>query len=199
MKWETGFRLLSGILALLAAQAGFAQAFEAPAEIDYGGKLYKQASKQEKGGYGGLYEYTTDNETVDNWTRLITLHYRQGNVGGPIAWANAMKAAMDKETPKPNYSLEASGGHGYAEIIYEPDAKNADYELNVTKTFHLPACNGLVGLQYAIKRSKATPPAEANPKEFDHQQLLQFARQTHDMKAALQAFAWTPKCGKAPG
>jgi len=182
---------------LQAAQTVFGQTFEAPAEIDYGGKLYKQAFKQEKGGRG-LYEYTTDNETVDGWTHLITLQYKQGDTSDPLNWARTLKATLDKESPKPNYSLSVSGEHGYAQIIYEPDGKYSDYESNAIKSFHLPACGGLVVLQYAVKHSKETPPEGANPKDFVYQQVKRIALQSVEIEATLKAFAWMPKCGNMP-
>jgi hypothetical protein len=198
MKWNTSFRLLAGALVALAAQAGFAQAFVAPAQIEYDGKIYKQVTKQEKAEFGGLYEYTTGNEPIENWTSLITLLYKQGDPTDPATWRQAYMTVLATKGGAKTFYVEVNGEHVYGQIIHEPDAKNPDYEVDVNKSFHLPACGGLVSIMYGVKHPNETPPAGANPKDFEDQQFKRIGRESNEMMAALKASAWTPKCGKAP-
>jgi hypothetical protein len=189
-------RFLGGALVLLATQPCLAQNFQAPAAIDFGGSLYKQAHKEETEGRG-LYEYTTDGESIDASRRLLTLNYTPGNVSDPLTWAKAWIAKFDIESPKPNsyYFFRPKQEAAYAQIITRPDAKRPYYESSVWKSFHLPECGGLVVLQYAEKFPGRTRPPPADPKSDE--QLRETFPKNIEAAEILDAFAWQPTCGKA--
>jgi hypothetical protein len=60
------------IPSLIAAALTFA----APEQMAQAGHVYKQAYQQ-KANNGRAHEYTDNNESVQNWTRLVTLNTRR--------------------------------------------------------------------------------------------------------------------------
>jgi hypothetical protein len=190
-------RFLGGVLVLLATQPCLAQTFQAPATIDYGGRVFKQAVKAEKAEEDGrsVFEYTAGGDSAN--APVLTLDYTPGKVSDPLTWAKAWMAKFDKESPKPNsyYFFRPKQETAYAQIITRPDAKRPYYESSVWKSFHLPECGGLVVLQYAEKFPASTLPPPADPKSDE--QLREIFPKNIEAAEILDAFAWKPSCGKA--
>jgi hypothetical protein len=189
---STKFILFAQALCLsLFANAAAAQTLVAPASLQYDGQEYVLAFKQvAPDGSAALYEYTASGETVDNWTRLVSLNFQQGIKSTPLQWATAMKKTMDASKPVPHYSLSMDKSFGYAQVIYVPDSRIASYEANVHKAFTEEACGGIVVLQYAEKHPKGDDESAAGLR----QTLSGIAAKSKQDLAYISQYAWTPSC-----
>ncbi len=165
--------------------------FRVPEQIDEFGKTFRLSFTS---GKGGLYEYTTEGETVDNWSTLITITYAKGVVVTPMEWAKSFAKSAARETP--HYSVWIDDGRGYAKVIYEPDGRVigdkrfSSYEVDAHKTYHVPACRGLVTLQYAT-RPDVSGGADPAAKRAT---LLQLASEAERLASAVAASSWAPDC-----
>jgi hypothetical protein len=121
--------------------------FLPPKEIQYMNKTYKLAFENKNNNIE-TYEYTTNNESINNWTSLLTIKYNKNIDITPIIHSLALKKQLDKEGIK-DYSLYLKDNHSFAKIIYEPNNNYSTYESDVFKSFHLKECNGLVNFQFA--------------------------------------------------
>ena len=139
------------IPSLIAAALTFA----APEQMAQAGHVYKQAYQQKANNGRAIYEYTDNNESVQNWTRLVTLNYTPQLRVDAQTWANATRKALDANPAKPAHQLDVKGANAYAQMVFEPDAANPEYEANVQKSFHVADC-GTVILQYAVKYPKGS-------------------------------------------
>jgi hypothetical protein len=117
----------------------------------HAGKTYILAYKNTAPNGQSIFEYTTDKETVEQWTKLVTINYAKGFAAPPLQWIQSIKFALDKASPKPSYSLFIKDNNGYARIIYEPTSSYVTYESNVQKSFHIDKCDGIVVYQFAQK------------------------------------------------
>ncbi|WP_454254203.1 hypothetical protein [Pseudomonas sp. Marseille-Q8238] len=181
---------LTGLMLAVLATALHAQPFSAPEQIVHAGKTYKLAYTASQPDGRALYEYTTDDESIENWSSLVTLNYAQSRVTVPLKWIESLKASLDRETPKPHYSLYIAGTNGFAKIIYEPDAKNPFYESDVHKSFHIKACDGLLVYQFARKYPQSADQSDAGKQAA----LKQVAEENHQFSSALEKSDWLPAC-----
>ncbi len=170
--------------------AAQAQQFVAPEEMNHAGKTYRLAFQRSNPNDRALFEYTTDNEAVEHWTTLVTLIYKKSLNATPMKWLEMYKAALDRETPVPDYRLYIQGGNAYSIEIYAPDAKNPLYEANLQKSFHLEACGGLVTMQFA----RHYPPAPDQSETGKRAYLKQIAEDSLRAAAELQKSDWLPSC-----
>lgn len=136
-------------LALLIKSCVFAESFVPPKSMELFGKQYALAFQNEDADVA-LYEYTTDNGPVENYSRLIMLQYYKRKIE-PLEFIKAMKAGLDNRKPVPHYSLYQEGGHGYALLIFEPYSEHLYFEADIQKSFHSAECNGTLILQYKTR------------------------------------------------
>lgn len=134
-----------------SSTAGHAQQFVPPEYVTFAGKTYQLAYKNALPDGKAIFEYTSNNEPVENWSSLVTINYSKSFLISPTKWGEAMKASLDRRKPRPHYSLYTKENNSYARIIFEPDAKDPTYESNIQKSFHIEACGGLVVYQFAQK------------------------------------------------
>lgn len=175
--------------ALLASllMTGSAYAVVAPETIDYDGQTYTLTFKNvTPDGAAAIYEYTLPNETVNNWTQLMTINYRRGVTASPYEWAVSMKKMMDQAKPVPHYDLSVDGTQGFAVMIYEPTPTYNVFEANVHRSF-TSTCDGIVVLQYARRYSNDVPSAA-------QQTLVRAATDIKQQLTKLTAYKWMPAC-----
>ena len=182
-----------GVIVLASAiwTTGLAHAettFHAPQEITHEGEHYKLASQSTAQNGMGTFEYTTNNESVKAWSKLVTLNYMPKMTRTPLEWLQATTAALRRQTPVPHFNMYILKEHGYARIIYEPTARFPQFESNVQKSFHQPACAGLVVYQYAVKYP---PLAEGADKK---ETLLKIAEDNKQAADAMDNNGWQPDC-----
>lgn len=127
----------------------FAGSFIAPKSMEMFGKQYTLAFQNENNDLA-LYEYTTDNESVNNWGHLITLQYHKRKLE-PLQFLTAMKAGLNNSKPIPHYSLYMQEGHGYALLIFEPSHEHLNFEADIQKSFHSAECDGTLIFQYGAR------------------------------------------------
>lgn len=183
-------RLLTCIGLAVFATSISAQQFSAPEQIIQFGKTYSLVYKNSLPNGRAIYEYTTNNETIEKWSSLVTLNYSKSLVTMPLKWAEAVRISLDREKPKPNYSLYTKGNSGYSKIIFEPDSKNQFYESNVHKSFHVEACGGLLVYQFAQKY----PPSADQTDEGKLATLRQIASENTQFASELENSDWLPTC-----
>lgn len=178
------------LAAALAPMAALAQGFIPPEQITQFGRTYTLAYQDVAPNGRALYEYTSAGETVDNWTTLVTLNYAKDLVSDPATWAKAVKASLDANTPKPHYTLYTAKGSGYARFIFEPDGTHPSYESNIHKSFHTPACGGLLVLQYAARYA----PSEEQGSAGKLARLRTIATENAKQTVELERSDWVPAC-----
>lgn len=182
-------RFIIFIAFIFNAQSLFAQnKFAPPEEITYENKVYKLNFSKKKD--NEIYEYTTDSETVNNWTTLITLFYAKNAKLDTTDWFNNHKRALDNQTPKPHYSLYISGGNVYAMEIYEPILGDLSYEATIKKVFFDEMCNAPLSFAFA----KRYPSLQDESAETKHAKLISIAQETKKRTKELETTAWTPRC-----
>jgi len=108
-----------------------------------------------------------------------------------LKWAEIQKLSLDRERPKPSYSLYLKGDAVYSRIIYEPDVGNASYESNVHKSFHASACGGVIVYQFAQKYRPSTDQTS----EGKSSKLKQIADENSRFTDELEKSDWLPDCG----
>jgi hypothetical protein len=183
------YRLAVMLCLALTFNAALAEDYVMPQEISEFGHLYKLAyQKISPDRRQAIYEYTTGSESIENWTRLLTVQYAKLNTDA-MAWGVSTKKALEATSPKPHFQVYAKAGHGYAVIIFEPDAKNPAYEANAHKSFHMGSC-GLFTLQHAVKYD-----ASAEQSEDGRQRtLIAIVDASRKMVADVEQAAWQPDC-----
>lgn len=179
------------LVSLAMCASATAATLSPPTAITYDGLDYKLSYQQvQPEGEAGIYEYTTGGETVDNWTRMITVVYRRGIIVTPKQWAAALKQQMDQTKPVPHYMVSQENDHGYAQIIYEPAKEDNNYESNVHKSYTKDACGGIVVWQYAHRYAPGADTTEAGIKAT----LQHIAQDNQADLAKVKALSWVPAC-----
>ncbi len=176
---------------LLSAALSHAAEFRAPETLSWNGKVYTLVYKRENLSDGRrLYEYTTNGESVDAWTTLLTFNYARGVVADPMEWLVATKNSLDRTTPRPHYKLSKEGQSGLASIIYEPTVREPTYESDVHRSYHVAACGGLVIYQVAVKYA---PAGDVSP-QAKFAELDRIATENGRMAETIKKSDWTPRC-----
>lgn len=183
-------RLLTCLGMGVFATSIHAQQFSAPEQIVHSGKAYNLVYKKALPNGRAIYEYTTDNEPIEKWSSLVTLNYSKSLITTPIKWAEAVKGSLDREKPKPHYSLYTKGNNGYSKIIFEPDSKNPFYESDIHKSFHIEACGGLLVYQFAQKYPQSADQTDEGKLET----LKKVANENSQSAIELERFEWLPTC-----
>ncbi len=177
-------------LLTLLSLLSHASEFHAPDTLLWQGRTYQRAYQNAQPDGRRVYEYTTNGESIDAWTTLLTLHYAKSVQQDPMAWVVATKNALDRTTPRPHYQLSVDGPSGYARILYEPTAKAPTYESDAHRSYHIGACDGLVIYQVAVKYE---PTADTSPKgRFER--LDRIAGENAKLVDELKKQAWVPRC-----
>ena len=191
MSYFKPVRALTLCLSFCASISAFAADFNPPSALSYDGHDYQLAFQQvTEDGRAGLFEYTTGGETVDNWTRLVTINYHKGIKVTPYQWGVAMQRRLDSRAPVPHYNVSMQGTIGYAQIIFVPDATNTMYEANVHKAFTQDACDGVVALQYAMKYPQGADTSAAGVR----QTLTGIVANSKKDLAYITDYSWSPTC-----
>ena len=190
-------KLTSLLLSLLICSVTFASTeqslFTGPQEIVHSGKVYRLAFKKELANGRAIYEYTTDAETIEKWTTLVTLNYAKGISGTQLEWATTLKKALDADKPRPHYLIYNKNGFDYARIIYEPNALNPTYESNAHKKFDIADCGGRIIYQFA-----AIYPASVDQSdEGKMKTLMSIYNENQVFSEALEKNDWLPSCKSA--
>jgi len=175
-------------LALLIKSCVFAESFVPPKSMELFGKQYILAFQNENADVA-LYEYTTDNELVENWNRLITLQYYKRKLE-PLEFITAMKGGLDNRKPVPHYSLYQKEDHGYALLIFEPSREHLHFEADVQKSFHPTECDGTLILQYGVR----TPVFQQLSSEDKSRILKEVYGQLKLDAEQLAQNKWVPTC-----
>lgn len=162
--------------------------FFPPKEIKYMDKTYKLAFEN-KNNTIETYEYTTDNESVNNWTSLLTIKYNKNVDILPIAHSLALKKQLDKEGVK-DYFLYLKDNHSFAKIIYKPNMQYPTYESNVFKSFHIKECKGMINFQFA----KQYMPNKNKTSEEKYQELKNIANENTIMSDYIEKNSYIPEC-----
>jgi len=179
------------ILASVVLTTGVAHAentFRPPQEITHEGEHYKLAFQSTAPNGMKTFEYTTNDESVKSWSKLVTLNYMPRMIRNPLEWLQATNAALRREAPVPHFNMYVLNENGYARIIYEPTARFPQFESNVQKSFHQPACAGMVIYQYAVKY----PPLEEGTDK--NETLLKIAADNKQVADAMANNGWQPDC-----
>ena len=185
-----GLRTLISLWLACFTTSVCAQQFLPPEKITYSSKTYSLAYKNTSPVGRAIFEYTTNNESIENWTTLVTLNYSKSLATTPLKWAEAVQATLDREKPKPHYSIYTKGNNGYSKIIYEPDLKNPVYESNVHKSFHLDACGGILVFQFAQKYPVGADQSDSGKLST----LTSIANENARFAKELEKSEWLPTC-----
>ena len=192
-KRKTVLRLATLSACLFASGALFAQKLVVPQEIHYADKVYKLAftAPQNRTSKQALYEYTTNGESVEKWSSLITVLYEGNSSSEPLAFSAALLKSLAATKPDPISSVVIDNGHVLMRSVYEPDAANPVYESNVSKSFHgAAACGGLLQFQYAVK----TPPG-ADQSAAGKQATLKLVNENNaSLAVQMRDGGWQPSC-----
>lgn len=181
------------IISCLFSFESFAQQLVAPEEILHTGQSYKLAYKKVAPNGSGIYEYTTNAESIENWTTLVTLNYRKGAKADPMNWGRSVQRSLDATRPKPHYKIYTVATNGYARFIFEPDPSNPTYESNVHKSFHIEECDGIVVYQFATKHKKSDDESEAGKLAI----VTAISHENGLAAESLEKSSWTPHCNLA--
>lgn len=173
---------------LLGVEIAQARTYTAPKTMELFGKDYALAFQNENQNLA-LYEYTAENESVENWSSLITIKYYKFKMD-PKQFLTATKDGLNKLSPKPYYSLYQQGDNGYALLIFEPSREHLHFEADVQKSFHISNCDGTIELQYGIRK-----PVFKDQSDEEYKQTLQELYQKLKLDAEKMAQKqWTPNC-----
>ena len=168
----------------------YAQDLIAPKELVQFGKIYRLAFQSKTPNVSSVNEYTTDNESINNWTRLVTINFNKSPNYSLLDFLTSHQKILKAYRPEPHFSLYVKNGYAYSQIIFEPEKNNLFYELNIQKAVYYKKCGGMVSFQYAIKI-----PSE-NPKNHEEHQLFlkELLKRTNEMSDEMQSSDWMPMC-----
>lgn len=136
-----------------------------------------------------IYEYTKDNEKIDNWGSLLTIQIATISTS-PETWINSIKTALDNQAPKPIYSLSIENGHVFSQILFEPDNSNNTFETSIQKSFHLSKCNSTLMLQYSEKY----PISHYGIPDERKLQRAALWDKSAELLESIKHSEWKPKC-----
>jgi len=180
--WLAGIALFSNV--------ALAEMSPPPEKLTHAGKTYSLAFKNIAPNGQSIFEYTTNNESIEQWTTLVTINYAKGVTTQPLKWLESIKYALDHESPKPNYDLFVKENNGYARVIYEPTPNYSTYESNVQKSFHIDKCDGLVVYQFAQKYPQSTNKSDEGKLET----LRSIAIENTTFAGEIDKSGWSPIC-----
>lgn len=186
---QDGHRDVDAEIVPLGHQPPRVGSFRAPSQIQALDRNFGLAFSSQKNSQF-LYEYTGGSETVNNWKTLIFIGYFKGLSVTPLRWGRAFARSAARDTP--NYSVWAAKDNGYAKVIYEPNDKFPGYEVDVFRTYHLPACKGVVSLQYAVRPD--VNDADSNDPKAKHEVLVKLAAVAEELANRIQVSDWAPDC-----
>jgi len=171
-------------LTVLAWLAGFAPCLLAgelqpPPQLVHANTVYTLIYQKTLNKGLVIYQYSHAQETLKNWTTMLTLAYWKGRHFNTERWLAALDQQLAHSSAQ--YELYQRNGHGYARIIYLPDKNNPGFESAVFKGFEPGNCTDLVAYQFSMRH---TPETDSGLVE---QSVLQAATE-------LENNNWEPRC-----
>ena len=182
-------KLASFTCLALTFNSAYAETFSPPEQIVMFDREYRLNFKHVARNGWANYEYTTNGETVKNWTTLVTINYAGDVHTDPDKWQMSMKTSLDRHNPPNPYKLYVKGESGFARIIYEPNRSHPAYESNVQKSFHVSSC-GLVVLQFATKYQGVEKLTDAE--KISLQDVIK--KGNEDIAHFMEQNEWKPSC-----
>lgn len=175
---------------LFSIHGALAADFEPPERLLRAGKVYllKYQTVDTRGVV--QYDYTTNDEAVENWTTLVRIRYNRRNLNDLSKWIIFMDNSLERTVPKPTYSVYVSGEHGFARYVLDPIPSSPMYESNVHKTYYKNACGGFLTYQYSIKY----PPAEDQSDAGRSTKLKAIVGENEAIASDIEEEAWIPTC-----
>ncbi|MGE4399430.1 MAG: hypothetical protein AB7D29_07905 [Campylobacterales bacterium] len=170
----------------LTCQVIFAGSLVAPQKMQFNGKEYVLAFEH-KDSSKELYEYTTDGESVQNWTKLITL-IKLNEKHDLYKFLLHYKKVLDGQTP--HYSTYLKGDNGYVKVIYEPTSKFQNFEANIQKLHNVDSCDGTVMLQYGVRKVVSKDMS----KQDNEVALKNIYNQLKLDAEVMEQYSWKPEC-----
>jgi len=153
--------------------------FTGPKEINFIGITYRLASKNEDK-ERKIYEYTTKNEKISDWNKLITLSNIKTDKNSEPSQAIKRIKLIFGDKVNDSFIFD---GHGYMNVVFSPDKKHPYYEGTVYKTFHDKNCMGELIFSYA----KKYPASEL---------LSTIVNENASVLAQMKVDNWSPNCTK---
>lgn len=144
--------LLFSVLALLS-EAALAEQWTAPNVIQFNGANYKLAYKQDNNPQQQLYEYTSNDESIEKWSSLFSIVFSQGpKIPLSIVAANIGRVAMARN-PKPQIKIYGQGDYLINRVIYDftENSPSPHFESNARKMFYSESCQGFFDISIAYK------------------------------------------------
>lgn len=135
------------------------------------------------------YEYTSGDETVDNWKTFVTLTYFETKLT-PLQYANFHQNVVGSKQGVPYYNISLDNNHVYSMAIFEPSQAHQNFEYEVTKSYHLDKCNKTVVLHYAVRE----PSFGIKTEEQKKKKLTQLISQIKNNLEAIKQDGFTPLC-----
>ena len=175
-------KILTILVVLLLQMELSAKNIVMPETIELFDTTYHVAYKQPYN-----WEYT-NNESVENWTSLVTLIARPIKTDPKTHNLAFEKALSTQEVA--TYTYEDNEEYGYFLVVFKPTKKYMYYEAMIMKSFHLPQCDGNVQLQYAFKKVVF----EAVSPEEDKKIVEALMNQLKSYQTILKANTWSPLC-----
>jgi hypothetical protein len=172
-------RLISLCWLAGCSAASLAGELQPPPQLTHAGTLYTRIYQKALNKGLVIYQYTSGQETLKNWTSMLTLAYWKGHKFNTTRWLAALDDRLSHSSAQ--YELYQRQGHGYARIIYLPDDHNPNFEAAIFKGFEQAGCDDLVAYQFSMRQ-----PANTDPQRVE-QQILQAASE-------LESSDWAPVC-----
>ena len=129
-----------------------------PDEILFKGTSYRLAYSVPQ----RLYEYTTHDETVENWTSLFSIIFSKRQNGPLAVIAADLASALNARTPKPRYILYKQGDYLVSRIVYDFTGASTvpHFESNARKLFYSDSCRGFFDISIGYRVPKSAKPVE---------------------------------------
>lgn len=175
---------------MLFSKSSFSQSFIPPDEVTQFGHTYKLAFKNIVPDKTSTYEYTTNNESIEKWTSLITFAFTKSKEDSHKKLANALNKSLIETKPVPYFDIYERSNHLYVRIIFFPIPNDQNYESGIQKFFFLKNCGGFLNYQYAIKY----------PEGSDHSNIGQqvtynsIKYENEKMENEMETVDWSSTC-----
>ncbi|MDO5687489.1 MAG: hypothetical protein Q4G42_08975 [Neisseria sp.] len=175
-------RLLIALLCAFGFQAAFAADLVVPQKLNFNGETY-YLNFQNTEARPQVFEYTLRGETVENWSKLLTLQYAKDMQIDLNAYGAIAQQQMQQNPQILASDVFAQNDAIYIRQVFKPVAEFPHYESNTHKSFISKSCNNeLINYITAIRY-----PAENTP--------LERIKQDNDqMMEKLLVDTWQPTC-----
>ena len=148
-----------------------------PKKISLFSRDYKLSLKQNINKYR-VYEYLQNDETIKNWTSIVSLSYLKGINFDQNKWKTFREKSLKTK------QIKTIGNNTIVNDFFEIEASPSFYTVYVEKSIHKKACNGISLMKYEKKYQKK--PSEKTIKNT-----------SKAIEKALLANTWLPDCSKS--